>query len=168
MSGVLLETENRGRRMAPQDIEVRSRVGLDLNPLDPADPDNRMWLEALIWPEHHERRSRLRAALDIAAGGDSRFVAGDALETLGPTLDSVPVGHPVVVLNSFILNQFDPEDRSRIGDIVDWAREDRPVFRVSMEWLSKETDAAVVAVDDGSGLRQVGLAHPHGEWIDFE
>lgn len=166
-SPVILETENRGRLMTPRHIEVLSRTGLDLNPLDPADPDNRMWLEALIWPEHDERRSRLRAALDVAAAGDSRFVAGDALQTLGPTLDVLPADEPVVVINSFILNQFDPDERSRVGAIVAGAREARQVFRVSMEWLSKETDAATIAVDDGSGLREVGMAHPHGEWIEF-
>jgi hypothetical protein len=167
-SPVVIETENRGRHLVPRNVEVLSRTGLDLNPLDPSDPDNRLWLEALIWPEHEERRRRLRAALDLAARGEAVFVAGDALETLGPTLESLPAGEPAVVLNSFILNQFDPVDRSRVGDIVDEARRNRPVYRVSMEWLTKETDAAVVAVDGADGLRQVGLAHPHGEWIEFD
>lgn len=166
-SHVVLETENRGREIEPREVEVLTRVGLDLNPLDPTDPDNRLWLEALVWPEHDERRTRLRSALDIAASDPPKFVAGDALETLGPTLGTLGDSEPVVVLNSFTLNQFAPEDRSRVGDIVDAARAKRQVFRVSMEWLSKETDAATVAVDDGSGLRQIGLAHPHGEWIDF-
>lgn len=164
---VVLETENRGRPVAPREIEVMSRIGLDLNPLDPSDADDRRWLEALIWPEHDERRRRLRAALDLASAGSADVVAGEALETLGPTLGSLPPGESVVVLNAFTLNQFAPDDRSRVGDIVDGARADRPVFRVSMEWLTKDTDAAVVAVDDGTGLREVGLAHPHGEWIEF-
>lgn len=166
-SPVLLETENRGRSLSPRNIEVLRRIGLDLNPLDPADPDNRMWLEALTWPEHDERRQRLRAALGLADAGRSELVAGDALQTLGPALDSLPTGEPALVINSFILNQFPPEARSLVGDIVETARSKRPVFRVSMEWLNSETDAAVVAVDDGTGLRQVGLAHPHGEWIEF-
>ena len=32
-------------------------AGLDLNPIDAADPDARRWLQALIWPEHHERNA---------------------------------------------------------------------------------------------------------------
>ena len=167
-SPVVLETENRGRPMELREVEVLSRTGLDLNPLDPADRDNRLWLEALIWPEHDDRRRRLRTALDLAGAGESEFVIGDALETLGPTLDALPGAEPAVVLNSFILNQFAPDDRSRVGDIVDRARGSRPIYRVSMEWLSKESDAATIAVDNGAGLREVGRAHPHGEWIDFD
>lgn len=47
--------------------EVVWRAGLDLNPLDVTDPEDRAWLEALIWPEHDHRRERLRAAAEIAA-----------------------------------------------------------------------------------------------------
>src|SRR5689334_17763161 len=43
------------------------RAGLDLNPLDVTDPADRAWLEALIWPEHANRRARLLAAAAVAA-----------------------------------------------------------------------------------------------------
>jgi len=166
-STVVLRTEDRGANFDPRPIEVLSRVALDLDPIDPSDPDARMWLEALVWPEHHDRRERLRAALQVAVEYPPRTIAGDALATLGPTLDSLPPGEPAVVINSFILNQFPHETRGRVGDIVRAARSRRPVYRVSVEWLSKSTDAATIAVDDGNGLRVVGTTQPHGEWIEF-
>jgi hypothetical protein len=43
------------------------RAGLDLNPLDAADPAEAAWLETLVWPEQSKRLVRLRAALKIAA-----------------------------------------------------------------------------------------------------
>jgi hypothetical protein len=49
------------------------RAGVDLNPLDPADPDTAAWLTALIWPEHDHRRRRLAAALRLAAAQDVRI-----------------------------------------------------------------------------------------------
>ena len=39
------------------------RAGLDLNPLDPADPSRVDWLESLVWPEQTQRFTNLRAAL---------------------------------------------------------------------------------------------------------
>lgn len=166
-SPVALRTESRGVRVVPRPIEVLSRVGLDLNPIDPADPDARRWLEALVWPEHADRRRRLIAALAIAAANPPELIGGDALATLGPTLERLPGREPVIVMNSFILSQFAPEDRKRFSGIVAAVGDDRPVYRISMEWLDSDADAAWLEVDDGSGLARIGAAQPHGEWLEL-
>lgn len=44
------------------------RAGLGLNPLDVTEPADVAWLEALVWPEHHHRRDRLRAAAKHSTG----------------------------------------------------------------------------------------------------
>jgi len=163
----LLEAESRG--VAPElfEIEVLSRTGLDVNPLDPADESARRWLDALIWPEHVERRERLRSALDMVASLEIDMIAGDALETLPTALDRLPAGEPAVVMSSFTLNQFDTAQRDDLDSIVSVARSARPVHRVSMEVLDKADDWARMIVDDGNGASTVGQAHPHGEWIEL-
>jgi len=163
----LLEAESRG--VAPElvEIEVLSRTGLDVNPLDPADGSARRWLDALIWPEHVERRERLRSALDMVASLEIDMIAGDALETLPTALDRLPAGEPAVVMSSFTLNQFDTAQRDDLDSIVSVARSARPVHRVSMEVLDKADDWARMIVDDGNGASTVGQAHPHGEWIEL-
>jgi hypothetical protein len=163
----LLEAESRG--VAPElvEIEVLSRTGLDVNPLDPADGSARRWLDALIWPEHVERRERLRSALDMVASLEIDMIAGDALETLPTALDRLPAGEPAVVMSSFTLNQFDAAQRDDLNSIVSVARSARPVHRVSMEVLDKADDWARMIVDDGNGASTVGQAHPHGEWIEL-
>ena len=55
------------------------RAGLDLNALDPANPSQVGWLEALVWPEQAQRLTDLRAALRIAATHRPRNVKGDLL-----------------------------------------------------------------------------------------
>ena len=166
-SEVDLVAESRGVAPVLGDIEVLGRIGLDLNPLDPADGDHRRWLDALIWPEHSERRQRLHAALDLVASVPIQLIAGDALETLGDVLAGLPPGEAAVVMNSFTLIQFTPEQREMLEAIVNRAREQRSVHRVSMEVLIKQDDWARLAVDSGDGMKQVGQAHPHGEWIEL-
>lgn len=39
---------------------------VDLNPLNAANEDSMAWLEALVWPEHEDRRLRLTAAISMA------------------------------------------------------------------------------------------------------
>ncbi len=166
-SPVVLSAESRGAIPRLRDIEIQHRVGLDLNPIDPADDDARLWLDALIWPEHTERRARLRAALALVATMDLEMVAGDALVTLPGVLAGLPESDPVVVANSFTLIQFSAEQRDQLDAIAEAARMVRPVFRVSMEAIDKIDDWARLTIDDGSGPRGVGQAHPHGEWIEL-
>ena len=43
-------------------VHVTWRAGLDLNPLDIADPDALAWLDALVWPGEEHLRDQLHAA----------------------------------------------------------------------------------------------------------
>jgi hypothetical protein len=166
-SPVELVTVSRGTAVSPRPIEVSSRTGIDLHPIDPDDEDDRRWLEALIWPEHHERRGRLRAALEVAAGVRLDLIRGDALDTLAQALDALPPGEAAVVMHSFVLNQLHPDARPRLDKIIEAARDRRPIHRVSMEALDGADAAALLAVDSGDGVVEVGRAQPHGEWLEL-
>lgn len=167
VSTLLLETELRGCEPRLHDVEVLGRIGLDLNPIDPANPQDRAWLDALIWPEHHQRRERLRLALDLTTDLEVDFVTGNALSTLPGVLEDLPEGEPVVMMNSYAMNQFAPSQRIEIDEVVRTARKHRPIHRVSFEMLDKSEDWARLSIDDGSGWRDIGQGHPHGEWVDF-
>ena len=166
-SPVELVTENRGAPVTPREVEILSRTGLDLHPVDPADEGDRRWLEALIWPEHRDRRERLRAALEVAQTVDIELIVGDAIELLGPTIQRLPREEPVVVMHSFVLNQFHPAARESLGEILAECRTRRVVHQISMEALDPGDPTAALAVDSGSGLERVARAQPHGEWLEL-
>lgn len=166
-SRVSLTTKLRGQPPILREFSIVSRTGLDLNPIDPADPLERQWLEALVWPGHAHRRERLRAALDVVTALPVRFVAGDALVTLEKVLAELPSGEPAVVVNSFVMNQFSHAMRREVDLLVERSRSDRPVFRVSMETLSKTQKWPDLVIDDGSGPTRIGQAHFHGDWLDL-
>jgi hypothetical protein len=75
--------------MARRPIPVRQRIGIDLRPFGPNDPEGALWLNALVWPEHHDRRAELATALRIAAGVPLQLVAGDAVSVFDEVLRSV-------------------------------------------------------------------------------
>jgi hypothetical protein len=166
-SPVMLTTDLRSGRVEPRPVEILSRTGIDLHPVDPSNPDDARWLDALIWPENHDRRRRLRSALGLANQEPMRLVAGDVLEVLPDELSRIPGDEPVVVMNSFILNQLTHRGRERVAAIIEAHRTRRPIYRVSCEWLDPEDAGAAIEVDNGSGLSRVGLAHPHGDWIEL-
>lgn len=91
--------------------EVAWRAGLDLNPLDPGDADTRAWLTNLVWPEHHERRERLEAALEMAAASDIQVHRGDLLTNLSDLAASAPADATLVIAHSAVLAYLPPERR---------------------------------------------------------
>ncbi|MFF2495148.1 DUF2332 domain-containing protein [Agromyces sp. NPDC058064] len=98
--------------------EVVWRAGIDLNPLDVTDPDDLAWLDALIWPEHHDRRERLRAAAAIVASDPPRLVAGDLNERLAALAAEAPQHATLVVLHTAVIAYLDEAARARFAETV--------------------------------------------------
>jgi len=149
------------------------RAGVDLNPLDPADPDTAAWLTTLIWPEHDHRRRRLAAALRLAAAEDVRIDRGDLRGDLGGRLRElvaeVPAGATPVVFHSAALAYLADDDRAAAtvaitGSGARWISfEGRDVIALARDLPEPVTlDTAFVAALD---REPVALASAHGDTL---
>ncbi len=153
------------------------RVGLDLHPVDPSDPDARRWLQALVWPEHVERAGRLGRALDVAAAAGPDVRGGDMVTGLGPLLEEArtsaealaPGGGPatVVVTHTSAMIYLEPADRDRVRAVIASAGAHRlggehagvlPDVDARTPDPSAIAGRLVVSLDDAP----LALAHPHG------
>lgn len=149
---------------------VAFRVGLDLNPIDIQNPDEVLWLRALIWPEHHERVTRLQQALEIARQNPPLLIAGDALTLLPDVIAKVPSNTTLCIFHSFTLNQFSPEQREQLSSLLQDMSAQRPIFRISLENLRAERYPRLDVVKYGNGAKTVQtLAYcaPHGTWLEW-
>ena len=104
-SGPILDCALTGTAPPTRLPEVVWRAGLDLNPLDVTNPADVAWLEALIWPEHHHRRDRLRAAAAIAAADPPSLIRGDLVDDLRSLAAQAPAGATLVVFHTSVLYQ---------------------------------------------------------------
>lgn len=151
--------------------EVVWRAGIDLNPLDVLAPDDLAWLDALIWPEHHDRRERLRAAAAIVASDPPRLVAGDLNERLAALAAEAPRGATLVVLHTAVIAYLDEAARARFADAV---------RRLPGHWLSVEGRGIVPGIEarddvpnDSSDFVlaldgvQLAWAQPHGRALTW-
>lgn len=118
--------------------EVVWRAGLDLNPLDVTDPADVAWLEALIWPEHQHRRTRLRAAAGIAAADPPTLMRGDLVDDLPRLAAQAPPGATLVVFDISVLYQVAPERRAEFTELAS---------RLPGHWIAVEAPV-VLAYDD--------------------
>jgi hypothetical protein len=152
--------------------DVATRIGVDLNPLDAADPDDRAWLRALVWPgpSAADRLRRLDAAAEVAAREPARMLTGDLLERLPEALDLVPAGSTPVVFHTAVL-PYVPADRRAafVEEVrslpVRWiAQEARGVFPGTGESPPRGWGTEFVLSLDG---RPVARTAPHGGRIDW-
>jgi hypothetical protein len=174
-SSVLLESDTNGRVPVPSMMpEIVWRAGYDLHPLDVAKADDRRWLETLVWPEQHERRDRLTAAIEIARQHRVAIVEGDAVERLAALAAQAPTDARLVVIVSGVLVYLTAERR---GQFVDQVRE------LDADWISLEGRAALPSVaaalpaGPADAVRsrfvlarnEVPLAYtgPHGQSLDW-
>jgi hypothetical protein len=153
--------------------EVTARIGVDLNPLDPADDDDRAWLRALVWPgpNAEARLVRLEAACEIARREPPVMLAGDLRVRLPEAIDLVPDGCTAVVFHSAVLAYLDRDDRAAFAATV----RDLPVHWIAQEAPGVLPGTGDVAEDASWGEhfvlsldgRPVARTAPHGGRIDW-
>lgn len=174
-SRVVLDCATTGPVPFPAQLpEVVWRAGIDLNPLDVNDVSDVAWLNALIWPEHHDRRARLAAALDVARAEPVDIVRGDLNAEIEGLVARAPVGASVVVFHTVVLAYLSEADRRRFAETmrrlpVRWlANEGQGIVPGVMEKLTAApTDSTnFVLSRDGEPL---AFTQPHGRslhWLD--
>ncbi|NUT31907.1 MAG: DUF2332 domain-containing protein [Hamadaea sp.] len=108
----------RGAEPPARRPEVVWRAGVDLNPLDVTDPQDVAWLEALIWPEHEHRRSRLRQAAEVAKADPPLLVRGDLVTDLPALAAQAPPEATLVVFHTSVLYQVPEVGRREFIGVV--------------------------------------------------
>lgn len=154
---------------------VAWRAGLDTNPLDVADPEQRAWLELLVWPSEHARLARLRAAMDIASEEEIHLEEGNLhTDDLDRLCARAPKDATLVVFHSAVLSYaLDQAQRDafarRVGDLTDhWVSNESPMLfsDFGSEMADERPGSDFLMALNGS---PIAWADPHGAhvtWVD--
>ncbi len=190
-SAVRCEGRVRGPRAPGLDTfpnRISERVGIDLEPVDLADPDGVRWLEACLWPDQPWRIERFRAAVDQLRGAPPRVVTGAMVDDLPDLVATLDGSTHLVVFDIWALTYVARDRRTGVAEALAVAAEaGRPV-----SWGTAEPPGAVpgitppgatdnieeAATDTVLGLRRwrngveqapraLGWTHPHGNWVSM-
>jgi hypothetical protein len=159
--------------------EVLTRVGIDPSPLDLEDREDRLWLQACLWPEEPRRMDRLDALIARRPTWPATTVLrGTAAQRLG---DAIALGDPsslTVVLNSYVVAYFSEGDQTAyFEDMVErcargnvaWISLESP-YMVNWAASSRSSEGAktgatqVLVTLPGEAPRDWGWCHHHGLW----
>jgi hypothetical protein len=180
---LVLTTEVRGGHHPAWKVpSIGWRLGIDRDPLDPANADDARWLLACTWPDQHHRFERLKAALQIAAASPFPVRRADIVNDLATVLRDVPDDYVPLISHSWVLWYVAKPDRAAMADVL--AAE--ATRRGGLAWVHAEAPGVVPGVvppprhptDDAPtlvGLRwstngnwdDTGICwmHPHGTWL---
>ncbi len=152
------------------DVIVTDRIGVDLHPLDVAQPAIAETLMAYIWPDQRDRLTRTQTAIAMANQAPPPLIAGNAVHLLGPLLaEPQAEGRTRVIFHSIALQYFSDEDRTAIRDMIE-AAAIRATPTAPLAWLSLEFQTQGAAQAElrlrswpGTGVTEtLALVHPHG------
>jgi hypothetical protein len=149
--------------------KVLSRRGLELNPVDLNDPNKRLWLKALVWPELTARHARLDAAIAEQMRHPVPVFHGDALQLIAPAIETLPPDGAALVFHSHVTYQFTPEMRAALERALLTLSKTRPIHRIGIEYHESGYPIRHGIYADGAVTQTVlGLCDPHGMWLEWK
>ncbi len=170
-SAVVLAPEWRGEPFDGSLPEVVSRQGVDLNPLDPANPDHKLRLLAYLWPDQPERIERTTAAIDIAQDNPAQLDAGDAGAWIEAALAHPMPGTMRVVFHTIAWQYFPEATKARAEAALlkagAEATADAPFAHLSVEADGGEGAAMTLRTWPDGRTELLGRADFHGRWVDW-
>lgn len=153
--------------------DVVWRAGIDVNPLDAADPDDLHWLTCLVWPGETGRAERLEAAAAVAREDPPRVVRGDLVDDLAAVAAGAPPGATLVVFHSAVLT-YVPAPRRRafaeaVGalDAVWLANEEASVLGTPTADLPEPPPGPVPWLLLRDGHERLAWTDGHGAWLQW-
>lgn len=118
-------------------LDVASRRGCDLDPIDPATEAGRLRLRAHVWPDQPARRARLDAAIEVAIAHPLPVDRADAVTWLAEQL-ATPVPHQLtVVVHSIVFQYLSVADRAAFLELLEAAGR-RADHEAPLAWLRTE------------------------------
>ena len=115
---------------------VARRVGVDLIEVDCTSADERLWMEAMLFPEWIEERQRLRTALAFRADTPLEIDIGNALDDMPGQIDELTA--PVCVLHSHSLGQWPEALRLDLDRLLCEQSRARAIHRVGIEAFGEQ------------------------------
>ncbi|CAI9403439.1 DUF2332 domain-containing protein [Aestuariimicrobium sp. T2.26MG-19.2B] len=135
-----------GSTACPQGFpQIGWRLGVDINPLQPFNPDDVHWLRTLIWPGQVDRLARLDAALEAFRRNPVRVLPRDITRpgVLDEVLRLVPRDVEPVIVHSAVLAYLEEDERAAFADRMLAA-----VAEHRCHWISNEGQQVVPQIAD--------------------
>ncbi len=152
------------------ELTVSNRRGVDLNPLNSADPEDALRLQSYLWADQEERLHRTQAAIAL---NTAELDQDDAITWLQGRI-SAPDANELHMVYSTVAWQYFPPDRQKHGTTLLETAGAQATENTPLAWLSYEADdnphgaALTLRLWPGNHTLNLGRADFHGRWVDWQ
>lgn len=147
--------------------EIGSRVGIDLHVNDVTNEDERLWLEALIWPEHKDRRELFEQATRRMDLEQVELVEGNGIEKLSDIVAHLPEDEVICVFHTHVANQFAEAGKLQLLTHIEEIGKKRPIYHIYNNMWDRLLHLDFVS-PDAQSAHIVGKTESHGRWFTWE
>ena len=154
-------------------VEIVSARGVDIAPIDLADPAQARRLQAFVWVDASERQERLARAIGLVREGGVALDRGDAADWLEARLaEPQAAGVTRVLVHSVVWQYLPPATRERVRAGMAAAGE-RATAERPLGWVMMEPDRDLARQElrvrgwpGDTPMELVALCHAHGAWVE--
>ncbi|WP_353228126.1 DUF2332 family protein [Novosphingobium sp.] len=154
-------------------LQIVSARGVDLAPIDVADPAACERLLGFVWADRSDRMAQLQAAIGIARLNPPVVEYGDAADWIEARLDAPQTaGTTRALIHSMVRQYLDIATRLRITRALEraGARADarRPLIHLAYEWdVARRNVELVVTTWPGGETRLLAHPDPYGDRVHW-
>lgn len=146
---------------------VSRRIGLDLHINNWADEEDYLWLNALIWPEHEDRRQVFEKAAEYVKASSIDFIEGDGIELLPSIAGEIPEDSVLCVFHTHVANQIPIEGKKKLFKEIQTIASKRDIVHIYNNMKDRELhlDYYIEGVEHKN---TIGMTEGHGKWFEWK
>ena len=166
-SEVQLRSELRGDQTLLNPLphfDVATRIGVDLNINDVRNTEDYLWLKALIWPEHAERRELFEKAASYVSNQTLSLIEGDGVEVLRSPVSEVPEEQVICVFHTHVANQMPVQTKEKLLGQIKEIGKRRAIFHIYNNIYDVKLHLDYY-LDGNESLNTIGETDGHGRWF---
>lgn len=152
--------------LTDQSPPVANRIGIDLHINDVMNPEDYLWLKALIWPEHHERRVHFERAALLVKQHPLELIEGDGVALLPSVASNIPKESTLCVFHTHVANQIPHEAKLLLMKQIQDLGQERDIFHLynNMWDLDLHLD---YHINGQQYKRTLAKTDGHGRWFEW-
>lgn len=145
---------------------VSYRIGTDLHINHVSDKNDYLWLMALIWPEHHERRRMFRNVAHMVKKSKLELIQGNGIALISKISERIKADSTICIFHTHVANQFSHEDKLRLLEKIQSISERRDVFHLYNNMFDGELHLDSI-INGKKQMRTIGNTEGHGKWFEW-
>lgn len=173
-SSVRIAPQWRGAQPPSAPVSIVAARGVDLHPLDAADPKHRERLMSFTWADQPARSERLEQALLTAVAHPPQVERGEARQWLADRLaEPQPANVCRAVVHTMFQQYLDDQGRRDLAAVMTaagvTATPERPLVEIGLEWTTdrREVQLRLTSWPEGD-TAILAKCHPYGDWIEWQ